>query len=99
MSERVMRGLVATDGGKSHSWLTATSDDSNPSAHNISVALESIEAILMWLQVFVAVGNLVRKSDGPATQGFRAEYDTLLARHVRVSSRRDAALQTPVRMK
>ncbi len=32
----------------------ATSDDSSPSAHNISVPLDSSEAILMPVQVFVA---------------------------------------------
>src|SRR3989442_6386043 len=42
----VMTGRRAASGGKSHSWVTATSLSPHPSAKTISVALGSSEQIL-----------------------------------------------------
>ena len=47
MAQRVMRGLVATSGGKSHSWLTATRSPVRPSAATISVAAGRSETTRM----------------------------------------------------
>jgi hypothetical protein len=52
----VMTGRLAASGGKSHSWVTATSWSPSPSAKTISVALGRSEQILK-LGVIRSKGN------------------------------------------
>src|SRR5262245_64092932 len=63
---RVMTGRRATSGGKSHSWVTATSLSPHSSAKTISVALGSKEQILRLADIV----------DGPPARRGRSEEHT-----------------------